>query len=51
MKTSHEPELLLVVRLGVILSISHHLHKVSLILYHYHVALNHGAKLLRLLDH
>jgi hypothetical protein len=36
-KTSHEPELLLVVRPGVILSISHH-HEVAFILYHHQVA-------------
>jgi hypothetical protein len=50
-KTSHEPKLLLVVNLGVILSITRHLHDVPFILYHHHVTLSHGTELLHLLDH
>jgi hypothetical protein len=48
---SQEPELLLLVGVGVFGSVAHHFHEVSLILIHSHHTLRHGAELLSLLDH
>jgi hypothetical protein len=50
MKASQEPELFLLVGVGVVESVPHHLHDVTLILLNPHRTLGHGAELLRLLD-
>jgi hypothetical protein len=49
-KASQEPELLLLVGVGVVGGVPHHLHDVVLVLLDPHCTLGHGAELLRLLD-
>jgi hypothetical protein len=49
-KASQEPELLLLVGVGVVGGVPHHLHEVTLVLLDPHYTLGHGAELLRLLD-
>jgi hypothetical protein len=49
-KTLQEPELLLLVGVGVVRGILHHLHEVALILLDPRRTLSHGAELLHLLD-
>jgi hypothetical protein len=49
-KDTQEPELLLLVGVGVVRGVPHHLHEVALILLDPHRTLGHGAELLRLLD-
>jgi hypothetical protein len=49
-KASQEPELLLLVGVGVVGGVPHHLHEVALVLLDPHCTLGHGAELLRLLD-
>jgi hypothetical protein len=49
-KALQKPELLLLVGVGVIRGVSHHLHEVMLVLLDPHRTLGHGAELLRLLD-
>jgi hypothetical protein len=49
-KASQELELLLLVSVGVVGGVPHHLHKVALLLLDPHRTLGHGAELLRLLD-
>jgi hypothetical protein len=50
-KTSQEPELLLLFEVGVLGSVAHHFHEVALVLLHSHRTLCHGAELLSRLDH
>jgi hypothetical protein len=49
-KASPEPELLLLVGVGVVRGVPHHHHEVALVLLDPHCTLGHGAELLRLLD-
>jgi hypothetical protein len=49
-KASQEPELLLLVGVGVVGGVPHHLHEVVLVLLDPHCTLRHGAELLHLLD-
>jgi hypothetical protein len=49
-KALQEPELLVLVGVGVLGGVSHHLHEVALVLLDPHRTLSHGAKLLCLLD-
>jgi hypothetical protein len=49
-KASQEPELLLLVGVGVIGGVPQYLHEVALVLLDPHHALSHGAELLHLLD-
>jgi hypothetical protein len=44
-KASQQPELLLLVGVGVVGSVPHHLHEVALVLLDPHRTLSHGAKL------
>ena len=46
-----EPELFLLIGVGVVGGVSHHLHEVALILFHVHGTLDHCAEILGLLDH
>jgi hypothetical protein len=50
-EASQKPELLLLVSVGVVGGVAHHLHEVVIILLHPHRTLRQGAKLLSLLDH
>jgi hypothetical protein len=50
-KASQEPELLLLVGVGVVGGVVHHLHELALVLLHSHRTLHHGTVLLSLLDH
>jgi hypothetical protein len=49
-KASQEPEMLLLVGVGVIGGVPHHLHEVTLVLLDPHRTLGHGAEFLHLLD-
>jgi hypothetical protein len=49
-KASQESELLLLVGVGVVRGVPHHLHEVTLLLLNPHRTLGHGAEFLRLLD-
>jgi hypothetical protein len=49
-KASQEPELLLLVSVGVMWGVPHHLHEVALVLLDPHRTLGHGAELLCLLE-
>jgi hypothetical protein len=49
-KASQEPELLLLVGVGVVGGVPHHLHEVTLVLLDPHRTLGHGAEFLRLLE-
>ena len=46
-----EPELFLLIGVGVVGGVSHHLHEVALILFHLHGTLDHCAEILSLLNH
>jgi hypothetical protein len=50
-KASQKPELLLLVVVGVVRGIVHHLHEVALVLLHPHRTQHHGMEDLSLLDH
>jgi hypothetical protein len=49
-KASQESELLLLVGVGIVGGVPHHLHEVTLLLLDPHRTLGHGAEFLRLLD-
>jgi hypothetical protein len=49
-KASQKPELLLLVGVGVVGGVQHHLHEVTLIHHDPHRTLGHGAELMHLLD-
>jgi hypothetical protein len=50
-KASQDLEPLLLFEVGVLGSVAHHFHEVTLVLLHSHRTLCHGAELLSLLDH